>query len=141
MSKNCFLVICLACITTCSLFYVNAGVNGFILPDGEVTICEQLYWNPNFIIGNVNENSISEIWNSPKSLALANMKIDNIQEKSRCRTCTLFQDCFDNRNRCWVDIIKAYGEENWDYPDPRCNKAPKMIFDLSFNTKKEAIMV
>ena len=38
MSKNCFLVICLACITTCSLFYVNAGVNGFRDPSTPIDL-------------------------------------------------------------------------------------------------------
>ena len=104
----------------------------FILPDGEVTICEQLYWNPNFIIGNIKKNSLSEIWNSPKAMALAHMKKENIQDKSKCHSCGQFQDCFDARNRCWADIIKAYGDDKWDYPDPRCKKAPKMIYNLQF---------
>lgn len=104
----------------------------FILPDGNVTICEQLYWNTNFIIGNVNDNTLTEIWNSPKAMSLANIKKESIQSKSKCRSCQQFQGCFDNRNRCWTDIIKAYGDENWDFPDPRCNKAPKMINNLQF---------
>jgi radical SAM protein with 4Fe4S-binding SPASM domain len=104
----------------------------FVLPDGNVTICEQLYWNPNFIIGNVNENSLNEIWNSQKALSLAHMRNQNIQDKSKCHSCGRFQDCFDNRNRCWADIIKAYGDDKWDFPDPRCNKAPKMTYNLAF---------
>lgn len=35
-------------------------------------------------------------------------------------------------NRCWAEILKAYGDENWDYPDPRCIKAPKMKNNLKF---------
>ena len=27
----------------------------FILPDGNVTICEELYWHPKFIVGNILE--------------------------------------------------------------------------------------
>ncbi len=30
----------------------------FILPDGKVTVCEQLYWHPQFIIGNVTTQSL-----------------------------------------------------------------------------------
>jgi len=30
-------------------------------------------------------------------------------------------------NSCYTNIIKVYGEEHWDYPDPRCAKAPRDI--------------
>ena len=42
----------------------------FVLPDGKVTICEQLYWNPRFIVGDVTKQSLAEIWNSEKALNL-----------------------------------------------------------------------
>lgn len=106
----------------------------FILPDGKVTICEQLYWNPNFIIGDINHSSIEEIWQSPKAMSLANMKRQDISKKSACKTCTFYDMCFKvDRNRCWSDIIKTYGEDNWDYPDPRCSKAPAMLHDISYD--------
>lgn len=25
---------------------------------------------------------------------------------------------------CWKTVLMAYGESNWDFPDPRCPKAP-----------------
>jgi hypothetical protein len=37
-----------------------------ILPDGQVTICEEQYWQPNFIIENILTNTIDEIWQSKK---------------------------------------------------------------------------
>jgi radical SAM protein with 4Fe4S-binding SPASM domain len=104
----------------------------FILPDGKATICEQLYWLPKFIIGDVSINSISEVWNSNVAIKLANLKRKDIQNNSPCKICDLFESCFKDRNRCWSDIIKAYGYENWDYPDPRCALAPSMINDLEF---------
>jgi len=36
----------------------------FILPDGQVTLCEQRYWSPRFIIGDVSKTGISEVWNA-----------------------------------------------------------------------------
>lgn len=106
----------------------------FILPDGKVTICEQLYWNPNFIIGDINHSSIEDIWQSPKAMSLVNMKRQDISKKSACKTCTFYDMCFKvDRNRCWSDIIKTYGEDNWDYPDPRCSKAPAMLHDISYD--------
>ena len=104
----------------------------FVLPDGKATICEQLYWSPQFIMGDVSESSIAEVWNSPVAAKLANLERDAIQHSSPCKTCTLFESCFREQNRCWVDIVKAYGKENWDYPDPRCIYAPSMIHNLAF---------
>lgn len=105
----------------------------FILPDGKVTICEQLYWNSDFIIGDINHSSIEEIWNSPKAMALTNMKEQDVNVKSACKTCTFFDMCFRvDRNRCWSDIIKTYGESNWDFPDPRCSNAPIMLHNISY---------
>lgn len=105
----------------------------FILPDGKVTICEQLYWNENFIIGDLNHNNLLEIWNSPRALELVNIKKENIQKDSVCSSCDLFEGCFTiDKNRCWSDVIKAYGTDNWDFPDPRCNKAPSMKNNLKY---------
>ncbi|MCD8078850.1 MAG: radical SAM protein [Bacteroides sp.] len=99
----------------------------FVLPDGKVTICEQLYWKPQFIIGDLSTQSITEVWNSPRVQQLIHMKKQDIRKESRCHSCKPLDSCFNkDKNRCWSDILKAYGDENWDYPDPRCNKAPAM---------------
>ena len=42
----------------------------FVLPDGNVTICEELYWHPKFIVGNILEQSLNDIWNSEAALNL-----------------------------------------------------------------------
>lgn len=104
----------------------------FVLPDGKVTICEQLYWKEDFIIGDLNFQTIEEIWNSPKALKLASLGREDFSENSACKHCNNFDSCHENVNKCWVDIIKAFGEENWDYPDPRCAFAPKMINNIQF---------
>lgn len=103
-----------------------------ILPDGNVTICEQLYWNPLFIVGNIQESSIEAVWNSERSLFFANLEQHDIKKESICSSCGMFKECYLNMNRCWVEVLKAYGDENWDFPDPRCIYAPKMINDLRF---------
>lgn len=104
----------------------------FILPDGKVTICEQLYWNPRFVIGDVNHSSLKEVWDSPQALSLLSLSQKDIQGASRCAGCTQFEQCFGAQNRCWSDIIKAYGTDCWDYPDPRCEFAPKMSSNLGY---------
>lgn len=101
--------------------------NMVILPDGSVSVCEQLYWNENFIIGNICNNTIQEVWNSPKAIGLWKRKQSSINPQSPCRTCSDFTSCFQASNRCYANIMKAYGVENFDYPDPRCFLAPNFI--------------
>lgn len=110
----------------CSASYSNM----VILPDGKVTICEQLYWTPDFIIGDITKQSISEIWNSPQALKLAFPKREDFRDQSICKTCKIFDECYSFPNKCILDVIKGYGIENKDYPDPRCAKAPKFIHEL-----------
>jgi radical SAM protein with 4Fe4S-binding SPASM domain len=110
----------------CSANYCNL----VILPDGKATVCEQLYWTPQFIIGDLTKQSIEEVWNSPCALKLANPSKDDFREGSVCKSCNIFENCLSYNNRCVLDIVKAYGIENIDYPDPRCCKAPKFINNL-----------
>lgn len=105
--------------------------NMMVLPDGNVTICEQLYWNPEFIIGNVFSDSISSIWTSAKALSLWKKRRDLINKASPCSSCKDFNDCFASGNRCFANILKAYGVENSDYPDPRCHLAPEFTNNIT----------
>ena len=97
-----------------------------ILPDGKVTICEELYWHPAFIIGDVHDNTIEEIWTGEKAVGLFNIAQDMISEGSPCKTCGSFTACRRPRGVCWKMILKGYGMEHWDYPDPRCPMAPPL---------------
>lgn len=103
----------------------------FVLPDGKVTICEQLYWNPRFLIGDLTSQSIKDIWTSDRAIFLTNVNRLMIQTKSSCKNCDILCDCFSN-SRCWADIIKSYGDQCWDFPDPRCSYAPSMITSLEY---------
>lgn len=98
----------------------------YLLPDGKVTLCEELYWHPKFIIGDLSRQSIMEVWNSPKALELFNLKQESIQKGSACRTCTSFSKCRKYRHVCWRDVILGYGMKKWDYPDLYCPNAPKV---------------
>ncbi len=104
----------------------------FVLPDGKVTTCEQLYWNPLFIVGDLKTQSIDEVWNSEKSLWLANIQKSELSEQSPCKSCETFDSCFKNLKRCWLQVIKTYGNENWDYPDPRCKLAPELKTNIFY---------
>lgn len=105
----------------------------FILPDGKVTICEQLYWNPRFIVGDVTKSSICEVWSSEKTMKLWQLGKDMLSLDSSCKKCPIMETCYAERNRCWADVIKAYGEDCWDYPDPRCELAPELKNRLNYD--------
>ena len=110
----------------CSANYSNI----MVLPDGQVTICEQLYWNPKYIIGDLTKQTIPEVWNSQWALELAFPKRENFRDSSPCKRCKIFEECYAFPNRCIVDVLKGYGEENDDFPDPRCAMAPPFIMEL-----------
>ena len=101
-----------------------------ILNDGQVTICEELYWNDKFLIGNVIGNTIEEVWKSDKALALANLSRNVFSDQSNCKTCKNFDDCRLTKGVCWSNVLMAYGEENWDYPSPNCPYSPTLIHSL-----------
>lgn len=104
----------------------------FILPDGKVSICEQLYWHPYFIIGDVTNNNLKSVWKSERALYLYNKSYTDIRSQSKCFHCVLNRECFEYNNRCWSDIMKAYGKDNFDYPDPRCALAEEMLNNIGY---------
>ena len=103
----------------------------FVLPDGKVSACEQLYWHPQFIIGDLRKQSLCEVWNSDKALSLFQLNKD-LFRNSACFDCKAIDLCNKKHHRCFVKVIKAYGKDNWNYPDPRCIYAPKTTSDLVY---------
>lgn len=95
-----------------------------ILPDGKATICEELYWHPKFIFGDLMTQSIEEVWNSKRALELYHISKDMVSEESECKKCEEFEPCHKYKGVCWKEALMAYGYENWDYPDPKCPRAP-----------------
>lgn len=95
----------------------------FILPDGQVTTCEEFYWHPNFLVGNVLNQSLLEIWNSDRCKYLALIPQKDIPLDSPCSTCNDYFDCRSFEQICYRDTMKAYGKEKWYYPDVRCPKS------------------
>lgn len=97
--------------------------NIVVLPDGRVTICEELYDHPAFIIGDLQTQSIEEVWKSEKALALFARKQSDFSLGSACRECSDFDGCRSGKGVCYKNVLKAYGNENWDFPDPSCPRA------------------
>lgn len=104
--------------------FCTADRDGFvILPDGRVTVCEELYDHPEFIIGDLKKQSVMEMWRSPRALALIHPRQEDVPE-GPCRNCADFDRCNSDRGRCWRDVLKSYGWNKPHYPDPRCPFAP-----------------
>lgn len=104
----------------------TGNLDGFIiLPDGKVSICEELYWNPKFLIGDLKTDSILDVWNSEKAKQLWNIRQEQLAEDNQCKKCQDFDNCRYGSGVCWKATIMAYGDEKYQYPDPRCPRAPK----------------
>jgi radical SAM protein with 4Fe4S-binding SPASM domain len=99
----------------------------YILPDGQVTICEELYWHPKFIVGDVNKQSIQEIWDSKEATDLYNLLQQDFHKNSACKYCPHFKICRLRQGVCWKMIFQAYGMDDWQLPDPRCPLAPPPV--------------
>ncbi|MDE5662982.1 MAG: radical SAM protein [Muribaculaceae bacterium] len=106
--------------------------NMFILPDGKVGGCEQLYWHPDFIIGDLKTESIESIWQSSRAKELFAMEHKIFRSQSQCSHCKDFTECNKKKRRCIVKVIKAYGSDNWDFPDPRCIYAPEINNNFTY---------
>jgi radical SAM protein with 4Fe4S-binding SPASM domain len=92
-----------------------------VLPNGKVTICEELYFHEYFIIGDLNKQSLMEIWNSPRALELAYPE-QSLVPDGPCKSCPDFRRCHDHLGRCVRDALKAYGQPHWPAPD--CPRSP-----------------
>jgi radical SAM protein with 4Fe4S-binding SPASM domain len=88
-----------------------------ILEDGSVVPCETLAdFSSKFIMGNVREQTIVDIWNSEKVQKWVLRESTDVKEP--CLSCDEFKRC---RGGCpWKSIV-AYGE--W-LADPSCVRAP-----------------
>lgn len=104
--------ICLANYTTLS-----------ILANGVCSLCEMLYENEEYLLGNIRKQTVKEIWNSPKALALYAPLQKDISSNSPCSKCNVFNTCKASHNKriCYLNIHKT-GHTS-DYPDPACPMA------------------
>jgi radical SAM protein with 4Fe4S-binding SPASM domain len=98
----------------------------FILPNGDVTFCEELMFHPQFILGNVIEQDLQTIWKNNK---LKTLEGRSLYADSRCGKCKEFDKCKGSASKgvCWKEILHAYGSDKWNYPDPKCPYAPEKM--------------
>lgn len=100
-----------------------------VLPNGEVTICEQLPYLPELILGNLRSQSIEELWNSDKVLNfLAPPARETFNSDTPCKTCSEdnYDKCHRVFSRCLKDCYSYY--RNLHSPDIRCSLADIKLF-------------
>lgn len=72
----------------------------------------------------MNNQTLLDVWNSSKAKDLYYIDKKRISCKSPCYSCSIFKECREEYGGvCWKEIIKVFGKDKWDYPDPRCPKA------------------
>lgn len=108
----------------------NLAINAY----GQVALCEMLYNRSKFHLGNVKNKTIKELWNSDLVKDFFNFNLSSLPQnpESPCYKCKDYTNCKvgNAKKVCLVDIANIYGEEKWDYPDPRCPHAPECNMDL-----------
>lgn len=96
--------------------YCGAMRNAIVLrEDGSVMFCNMLVNDNRFIVGNVYQNGISEIWNSDKTNALLNPD-RALFKGTDCQVCGHFDRCMESR--CYLRTLLAT-EKIYDV-DPWC---------------------
>lgn len=108
------------------LFFKNipdctAGKMGMvILPDGLVTVCENLYYQKGLILGDLKHQTLEEIWFSRQRRAIVDQS-SSIFAAGACLSCTEAKDCYHKKGKCFVRALQAFGDIRM--PDPFCPRS------------------
>ncbi len=104
--------------------FCSGGRQSFtLLPDGKVTMCEELYYQQQYIMGDLTKQSIMEMWKSPEARSISYPPKELFPD-GPCGDCESLDACHYFPGRCVRESVKYFGENKHYYPDPRCPKAP-----------------
>jgi radical SAM protein with 4Fe4S-binding SPASM domain len=92
-----------------------------ILPNGDVVLCEQVPHDHRFVVGNVAERSLMDVWNS-KDLMDFIVPNKDLFNGTPCANCDEFDCCHRLYGRCFRDAYFNYGRIH--SPSPNCPRAP-----------------
>ena len=101
----------------CSAGRTNLG----IAPDGRAVLCEQMPLTEPYFVGDLTEQSILEVWNSPKLLDFIHPPRERFVG-TPCYNCADFDHCVHDMGHCFRDSFFAYGKLH--HPPPNCPRAP-----------------
>jgi radical SAM protein with 4Fe4S-binding SPASM domain len=95
-----------------------------VLPNGDVSLCEQLPHAPEYVVGNLLRESVAEIWNGAALDRFIHPDRSKF-ETTVCRSCPEFDACHAGRGYCYRDSLSAFGGV-YDAPPgcPRQTKTP-----------------
>jgi radical SAM protein with 4Fe4S-binding SPASM domain len=92
-----------------------------ITPDGKVVLCDTIPQEGIFVVGDVTDQSIMDVWNSEELLNLAYPPRDKFAG-SACYDCSDFTECQSKAGYCFRDTFFNYGSAFG--PPPKCPLAP-----------------
>lgn len=106
----------------------NAGrFSMTILPNGEITVCEQLPYRPEYIIGSIADQSLHDCWNSISMKKwLSPPPRDTYKETSPCRRCS--DDKYETCHKIYSRCLRFIWETTRDTDDPDIN-CPESDFE------------
>lgn len=90
-----------------------------IKPNGDVTLCDQIPQQAEFIVANVKKTGVMGAWQSPRIGQFLNAPRDSFRESS-CFECVSFDQChtLEGKGYCFRDSLFAYGAVS--EPPPNC---------------------
>lgn len=91
-----------------------------VLPDGKVTICDQLPSEPTYYLGDLARQSILEVWNSERVQRFLLPSREELAGTA-CFSCPDFEDCHRLKSRCLRDVYNVFRDAR--NPDPACPRS------------------
>lgn len=92
-----------------------------ITPDGKVVLCDTVPQDDIFVVGDLTEQSIKEVWDSDTVVNFAYPDRENFKN-TECYTCEDRLECHVLYGYCFRDSFFNYG--SIFTPPPKCPKAP-----------------
>jgi radical SAM protein with 4Fe4S-binding SPASM domain len=91
-----------------------------VLPNGDVVLCEQMPHSAEFVVGNVRQHGLMEVWNSERLLDFVVPPREKFGS-TPCAGCGEFDVCHRIYGRCFRDAYFNYGTPF--APSPNCPQA------------------
>ena len=79
-----------------------------VMPNGDVTLCEQIPHHVQYVVGNILNETLETIWNGNKLFDLLHPDRKNYYS-TPCYSCNTFDECHTNRGYCYRESLFAYG--------------------------------
>lgn len=76
-------------------------------PNGDVLLCEQIPHKPQFVMGNLAQQSLDDVWNSKKINDFL-FAPKELFKDSACEKCLDFEDCHYKKGYCYRDALFNY---------------------------------